>query len=222
MIFVKRSEGAPKALAEGKSEDRYRSGEVVARLVADFYGKCYICETKPVTDPEVEHLHPHKGGAFLERKYDWENLFYSCRHCNMVKARSVYDEGIIDCCKRDPEDALEQCLEGDAVLVGVKDPADAEAVRTAQLIEEVFNSDRTELRSQASAARMDLLQTRMNALYSKLGEYHANPNDPFAKRSIVALLSREEAFAGFTRQYVRSRIKDYPELEGYLECSIGA
>jgi hypothetical protein len=95
-------------------------------------------------------------------------------------------------------------------------------VRTAQLIEEVFNSDRTELRSQASAARMDLLQTRMNALYSKLGEYHANPNDPFAKRSIVALLSREEAFAGFTRQYVRSRIKDYPELEGYLECSIGA
>lgn len=40
---------------------------------------------KILQDPQVEHLLPHKNGKYKERKFDWDNLFWSCGHCNGVK-----------------------------------------------------------------------------------------------------------------------------------------
>ena len=62
-----------------------------------------ICELKNLQDPQVEHLLPHKNGKYPERKFDWNNLFWSCSHCNGIKNQKKYDDGIIDCCKNDPE-----------------------------------------------------------------------------------------------------------------------
>lgn len=38
--------------------------------------------------------------------FEWDNLFWSCGHCNGVKNQEIYDVGIIDCCKVDPEKHL--------------------------------------------------------------------------------------------------------------------
>ena len=115
-------------------------------------------------DPEVEHRLPHKDGRFLERKYDWSNLFYSCGHCNKVKNKQKYDAGIIDCCVRDPELLLEQELIGEDVRVRALNKSDSEACLTAQLIEEVFTSESTPLRTHASDVRLKALQRQMNLL----------------------------------------------------------
>ena len=80
--------------------------DVIDQLAKDFNGKCYICEIKPVQDPQVEHRLPHYNRNIPERVFDWNNLFYSCSHCNSVKNSGKYEEGIIDCCVRDPEDLL--------------------------------------------------------------------------------------------------------------------
>lgn len=96
MVKVERSYPAPSSLQreKKKADGSYSEMDVVKQLEHDFRGKCYICEIKPLMDPEVEHLIPHKGNADL--KFDWDNLFLSCYHCNSVKNQRKYDEGILD------------------------------------------------------------------------------------------------------------------------------
>lgn len=60
----------------------------------------------------MEHLLPHKNGKCPERKFDWENLFWSCGHCNGIKNNGKYDGGIMDCCKYDPEQYLSFQIKG--------------------------------------------------------------------------------------------------------------
>ena len=63
-------------------------------------------ELKGLQDPQIEHLLPHKNGKWPDRKFDWENLFWACGHCNRVKNQKKYEEGILNCCQRDPEEAM--------------------------------------------------------------------------------------------------------------------
>ena len=216
MIAVERSGKEPGALTRSKAADRYRDDEVVEQLFEDFRGKCYICEVYPVNDPEVEHRLPHKGGRYPERKYDWNNLFYCCQHCNLVKSKAKYDAGIIDCCVRDPEKLLRQSLVEDRVIVDALSAKDEEARLTAELIEEVFMTDNPSLRKHAADARLSQLQLRMNALYGKLQEYAEGEDGAFAEQSIAAMLDRGAAFSGFTRCYVREHLCEYPNLEVHL------
>lgn len=217
MIAFERSTEVPRSLLDSVADDRYRNPDVVKQLIKDSGNKCYVCEVSPVEDPEVEHRLPHKGGQHPERKYDWENLFYACRHCNSVKNKPKYEEGIIDCCKRDPERLLHQALVEDRVHVGLLVSDDFEVQRTADLIEDVFMSENPALRKMAAAARLSKLQLRMNALYGVLRKLKKGESDAVNERTAAAMLKREAAFAGFTRCHVRDHIEDYPELAAYLE-----
>lgn len=115
----------------------YGKPDVVKQLKDDFHNKCYICEMKNLQDPEVEHLLPHKNGKYWDRKFDWNNLFWACGHCNKVKNQEKYDAGIIDCCKLDPEQMLFFGLAEDTVEADAKNGDDASAVLTAELVREV-------------------------------------------------------------------------------------
>ena len=108
MVKVERSFPTPDSLAEEKKKANgsYSEPDVIERLAKDFHNKCYICELDKLQDPQVEHLRPHFGGKNIERKFDWNNLFWSCSHCNGVKNQRKYDESIIDCCKLDPEERI--------------------------------------------------------------------------------------------------------------------
>ena len=74
MVKVERSYPAPESLA-AKSSGKYDEPDVIERLKQDFHDKCYICEMKGLQDPVVEHLLPHRRGKYLDRKFDWDNLF---------------------------------------------------------------------------------------------------------------------------------------------------
>ena len=107
MVKCERTFPAPASLAAEKRKGErgnYREPDVVQRLRNDFHDKSYICETPDLQDPQVEHLIPHKGD--LDLKFDWNNLFWSCAHCNSVKNQEKYTGKIIDCCKVDPEQRL--------------------------------------------------------------------------------------------------------------------
>ena len=60
MVKVDRSPEAPASLTieAKKKTGSYNKEDVIDQLAKDFYGKCYICEIKPVQDPEVEHRLP--------------------------------------------------------------------------------------------------------------------------------------------------------------------
>lgn len=215
MVKVERSFPAPESLAEEarKANGKYDRQDVIERLKRDFHNKCYICEMKGLQDPNVEHLLPHKNGKYPERKFDWENLFWSCGHCNGIKNNNKYYEGIIDCCKQDPEKYLSSHLIDNMVVIDVSDIRDEFQNRTALLITEAFSVKNTGMRTYTSDERLRLLQKEMNILYKQLEKLHNNPDSKVILRTICSLLKRESAFAAFKRCYVREHADEYPQLQ---------
>ena len=147
-----------------------------------FFGKCYICEIKPVQDPQVEHLYPHKGN--IDKKFDWNNLFYSCSHCNNV---------------------LE---DGTAVKAMTKDPI---ALKTAELMNEVFNLKNTGIRCCASDVRFKALKGEMMVFFKCLNHYHKHP-DKLSQRYLISLLRKDTLFSSFKRSYLRTHKDIYGDL----------
>ena len=218
MVKVRRSIPAPESLAEEarKKTGRYDKPDVIERLKKDFHNKCYICEMKELQDPNVEHLLPHKNGKYPERKFDWENLFWSCSHCNGVKNSGKYDDGILDCCKDDPEKVLSFSLVNDDVMITILNLGHEIQERTALLITEVFSLKNTGMRTYRSDQRLKLLQKEMNILYKQLEKLHRNPESKVIMQMIKSLLSRDSAFAAFKRCYVREHVNEYPQLQKYV------
>lgn len=219
MVKVERTLPAPASLlTESRKENgNYALTDVVQQLRQDFHDKCYVCEMKNLQDPQIEHLLPHKNGKYKDREFDWKNLFWSCGHCNNVKNQKKYEGQILDCCEVDPEKVLSFNIEMNDVKVLVKDSNDEKAIKTARLVEEVFNLKNTGMRVYKSELRFALLQTEMNVLYINLNKFKENKNSALTLRTLRGLLSRESAFAGFKRCYVREHAKDYPELLEFLK-----
>lgn len=88
-------------LKEAKqSGSPYNTENVNKALKEVFHGKCYICENKEATSYQIEHLIPHRNKN-VELKYDWNNLFWSCAHCNNIKSDKY--ELILDCTQEEVE-----------------------------------------------------------------------------------------------------------------------
>ncbi|MCI8376354.1 MAG: hypothetical protein HFI29_13130 [Lachnospiraceae bacterium] len=220
MIKIERSFPAPSSLAAeaAKNNGSYEKPDVVERLKEDFHNKCYICELKNLQGPQVEHLLPHKNGKYHDRKFDWNNLFWACGHCNGVKNQRKYDSGILDCCKIDPEQKIIFRLkQNDIELLSTMAVPDEETKRTMELVREVFNLRNTGLRVYKSDMRFKELQKEMNCLFDNLEKLKADPKSPLVLRKLRALLKREAAFAAFKRCYVREHLSDYPQLATYIQ-----
>lgn len=210
MIKIERSFPAPASLEIMKKKNRwdYTSKDLTERLQSDFHDKCYICGLKELQSPQIEHLRPHKNGKYPERKFDWNNLFWACGHCNRIKNNNKYDEGIIDCYKCDPELRLVFKLEDMKVYVYAQNKNDAEAVKTAELIYETFNFYNTGIRECESNAIYKKLTEQMDLLYTVLEEYVKAPGSKDIQNKLKALLRQESAFAVFKRNYIRDHLKN--------------
>lgn len=220
MVKIERSFPAPSSLAieARKKSGSYEKPDVVERLVKDFHNKCYICELKNLQDPQVEHLLPHMNGKYPERKFDWNNLFWVCGHCNGVKNKGKYAEGILDCCKSDPELEIAFRLEAGQIKLERLSPQENAAIdRTMSLVWETFNLQNTGMRVYKSEMRMKELQKEMNLLFDNLESLNKNPESKLILRKLKVLLKRESAFAAFKRCYVREHIEKYPQLKEYVQ-----
>lgn len=219
MVKVERSFPAPSSLAveAKKASGSYSQPDVIEQLKKDFHNKCYICEMNDLQDPEVEHLMPHMSGKYLDRKFDWNNLFWACGHCNSVKNQRKYDEKIIDCCKQDPEKIIYFRLQEKDVEVLAKDEKDTKALFTAELVNEVFNLKNTGMRVYKSHMRFQELNKEMNVLYDTLEEMKKKPESRIVLRKLKGLLRRESRFAAFKRNYIRENIEKFPQLATYVE-----
>jgi uncharacterized protein (TIGR02646 family) len=218
MVKVDRTFPAPESLEREskKKTGSYSEPDVVEQLKKDFHNKCYICEINELQDPQVEHLLPHKDGKHPERKFDWNNLFWACGHCNNVKNQRKYDNGIIDCCKEDPEELIYFGLLNEEIQIYARDKENEKAILTAQLVTEVFNLKNTGMRIYKSEQRFQELNQEMNKLYDTLEEMNENPESKFVLRKLKALLRRESKFAAFKRNYIRENQGRFPQLLRYI------
>ena len=211
MVKIKRSFPAPQSLAieKKKVKGSYREADVIERLAKDFNNKCYICELDKLQDPQVEHLRSHFGGKDIERKFDWNNLFWSCSHCNNVKNQRKYDDCIIDCCNSDPEERIYFRLQGGKTDIKAVNSMDYDAQMTSELVDEVFNLKNSGMRVYKSEYRFNELNKEMNKLYDTLDELAQKPKSIFAMKKLQALIRKESRFAGFKRCYIREKEPQY-------------
>ena len=216
MIYVKRTAEPPVSLAIEKARPNgsCRQPDVVNQLYSDFHGKCYLCEMDELQSIEVEHLRPHHNGAERDRMFDWNNLFYSCPHCNSVKNRKEYEEDVIDCCAVDPETIIHQeFLDGKVTVSSLADTAAAQ--KTASLVEDCFELRNTAIRTLECQTKVRALQQTMTILYKALDKYQTAHTEKTV-RTLKAMLSRNYKFSGFTRTYVREHLDTYPDLAPYV------
>jgi uncharacterized protein (TIGR02646 family) len=187
------------------SERDYRSDPVISILNDDCRGKCYICEIKAPTSLNVEHRVPHKGN--LKLKYDWNNLFMSCDHCNRVKSDKY--EGIIDPSKVDPEKFISLSLvTGDLrPEINVDMIADLAGVaETIALLEQTYCANSPAARRLECGNLRALVMKEMSDFHNVLENYRREPNLEIKEglRGIIAdNISRSSSFAAFKRKIVR-------------------
>jgi hypothetical protein len=203
MINIIKSQPEPACLAieKGKVNGDYKCGDVLARITIDFHNKCYICEDKEPTSINVEHFIAHEGDKNL--KFDWNNLFFACGHCNNTKLAKY--NNLLNCI--DPSHTILEWIKFDIKpfpkeLANITAIAtDAKTVETVTLLNEVYNGT-TELKTiEASNLRNRLLneiREFQKALF-KYMEYEAVDEGYAADllRDIRRRLLPSAAFAAF-------------------------
>lgn len=166
MFNVKKFDTSPESLKEKK---HYDGEDVYNQLRIDFHDKCYICETPQPLSINIEHFISHKNKD-ENKKYDWNNLYFSCGRCNNIKG-ARYDD-IIDCCDENmdvhkairllpPRTPHASNLEISARLNDLK------VHKTVELLSEVYNNSNT-INKEVSA---EFLRERIFQQYVSLYKY---------------------------------------------------
>jgi hypothetical protein len=206
MIYFEKSQPAPESLAieKQKQSGTWRTQEVIDRVSADFKHKCYICESQKPNTINIEHFIPHQDNHDL--KFDWNNLFYACGHCNGIKL-AKYDN-ILNCTK------VEDDVEG-KIGYNIKDEFpkfkvavtaienDTRSTQTAALLNAVFEGTTAEKRQEAAYIR-ERLQHELLIFRDLILQYRKDPNDSATKNGIKAHLDSSSAFTAFKRAIIKS------------------
>lgn len=213
-----RSKKAEDSLQIAKTKNSsYNTPEVNAALREMFYGKCYICENKQATSYQIEHLIPHRGEA--ELKYDWNNLFLACAHCNNTKLGKY--EPIIDCTKENVEEKIAFRKKGyfgtEEKLVFDMLDTEIETQNTVRLLREVYYGTTPQKEVEAKILRK-LLRKELSQFKEYVREYQEAEDEE--KRDLECLLKQQlqdsSPFAAFKRWLIRDHKETYAELLEYF------
>lgn len=218
---TEKAEAAKKALEEAKSrKSTCNTKEVNEALQDTFCGKCYICESKDAASFQIEHLVPHKGNDDL--KYDWNNLFWACAHCNNTKLAS-YDP-ILDCTREPVDELIAFRKEG---YFGIEEKWIFEALEerqevnnTVQLLEAVYYGTTPQKKIEAK-----ILRRKLRIELSKFKEYvrEYEEAEDYEKEGLLCQIKKElkasSSFTAFKRWIIRDNRKHYPELAELIYVS---
>ena len=199
MIKLTKRPTPPKPIT---NEEHYRNDPNLNALIEDCLGKCYICENDKLTTLNVEHLIPHHGDDTL--KYDWNNLFLSCGHCNSIKGDKFDD--ILDPTKCDPEDNISLSLTVNSLIENVEVNAlshDKSTQQTAKLLSLVYNGGTTAIKEVECAVLRNEISTCLARFFQYIEGYRSEPNEDYDV-IIKKEISRASSFAAFKRGIIRN------------------
>ncbi len=222
MIKIERKETekarkAVQSLQKAKSsKSSYNTPEVNAALREMFHGKCYLCENKESTSFQIEHM--YSCGKNPELKYDWNNLFLVCAHCNNTKLDKY--EPILDCTKENIEEAIAFRKKGyfgteEELVFEVLDFTD-ETLNTQRLLKEIYYGSTPQKKMEAKILRK-ILRKELSQFKEYVREYQEAEDEE--KEDLKCLLKQQlgdaSAFAAFKRWLIRDNEEVYPELAVY-------
>lgn len=221
MIEVSRTYPAPSVLEieKSKPKGKYNVKEVVEQLGKDFCNKCYLCESKGET-LNIEHLKSHRENKDL--KFDWDNLFLSCGHCNNIKL-ALFDN-ILDCTKEKIRDKISFKMDPyPKAKVEVKGLSDEDKVnKTVELLEKIYNGTSPLKQLDSNNLRKRLLKNLMDfqmLLIDYFDSIESKDEDEseFYRRRIKLQLGKNSEFAAFKRCVISDIPDLYDEFKEYIE-----
>ena len=222
MVYFEKTQPAPPCLEteKAKAAGDYKCGNVLDNIKSDFKNKCYICEYKEPVTINVEHFRPHKDDKDL--KFSWNNLFWSCGHCNNIKSDRFTD--LIDCTDlaEDIENRVKVYIKPfpkEKVIIEALDH-NPSTETTVNLLNAVYNGT-TKLKTiEASNLRSSILSEikdfqRYLFLYFEDG--FADEDKILFLANIKKHLSRSSNFTAFKRSIVRENEVMKDEFEKYFD-----
>lgn len=216
MYNVNRSFPEPQSLKTEKLKvsGKYNSEDVLERLVEDFFNKCYLCEEKEISGINVEHLKPHKGD--IDKKFQWENLFLVCPHCNNTKLGN--DDEILDCTNQNHKvyDWIEYNFTSfPKTKVELKVINNIDIVNnTVNLLDKIFNGSTVNKKLEAENIKKKIMR-EIQIFQEAIIKYNSNPSTENIE-IIKEMLSKKSAFSAFKRWIIKNNLK-YQELEKYFD-----
>lgn len=198
-----------------ESGKTYNTENVNAALIEAFHGKCYICENKAATSYQIEHLIPYRGNQNL--KYDWQNLFWSCAHCNNIKLDKY--EPILDCTKENVEKLIAFRKKGyfgtDEILEFIPLVEDNEAVEnTIALLEDAYYGTTPQKKFEARVIRKEL-RRELSEFKEYVREYQEAENEE-EKEDAEILIKKELKDSSAFKRWLIWDNGIYSELEKYI------
>ena len=212
MVFFEKSQPAPKSL---EAKRCYRGEDVLIRLEEDFKNKCYLCEQKEPTSINVEHFVPHRENENL--KFDWNNLFFSCSHCNNTKS-DKYDN-LLNCIVEtdDVENKLKYIF-----IAFPKKQVQIEATEqseksknTKNLLLDIYNGT-TPLKKLESANLRKHLFNEIEVFQTLLQDFQKTKSEN-SKNAILVHINRASSFTAFKRWIIKDSPKLKMEFEQYFD-----
>ena len=216
MYNVDRSFPEPQSLKTEKLKvsGKYNSEDVLERLVEDFFNKCYLCEEKEISGINVEHLKPHKGD--IDKKFQWENLFLVCPHCNNTKLGN--EDEILDC--TNPSHKIYDWIEYKftsfpKTKVELKIINNIDIVNnTVTLLDKIYNGSTVNKKFEADNIKKKIMR-EIQSFENLIFEYVYNSKKELVEE-IKEKLSRKSAFSAFKRWIIKNNAR-YKELEKYFD-----
>lgn len=216
MYNVDRSFPEPQSLKieKLKISGKYNSEDVLERLVEDFFNKCYLCEEKEISGINVEHLKPHKGD--IDKKFQWENLFLVCPHCNNTKLGN--EDEILDC--TNPSHKVYEWIEYNftsfpKTKVELKIINNIDIVNnTVTLLDKIYNGSTVNKKFEADNIKKKIMR-EIQSFENLIFEYVYNSKKELVEE-IKEKLSRKSAFSAFKRWIIKNNAR-YKELEKYFD-----
>ncbi len=225
MVYFEKSQPAPKCLAveKAKANGNYNCDDVIDRLIFDFKNKCYICEQANISSTQTEHFEPHKGD--INKKFDWNNLFWSCNHCNNTKSDKYFP--LLNCTIK--EDSVETRLHYKAINFPLDDiqiielDEDIKTLNTKALLLAIYNGI-TDRKQREAENIKSLLLDEIILFQTALQGYYKNRFDISVQKkylnAIEEHLSRNSAFTAFKRWIVRERAVYTKDFGHFLEDTL--
>ncbi len=219
MFNVTRPDQTPSSLAAKRS---YTEPDVLYALNAMFLGKCYICETKDPLSLNVEHFEAHQGD--IDKKFDWNNLFFCCARCNNIKRDSF--NSLIDCTDS-AIDALRSIKHIAPITPNpnriVIQPTNnyPKTVETAKLIEKVFNDQNTANKKISLISLKMRLYKRYSLLFKHINTYidpdKLETERQYAFEHLKQMMKKEQEYSAFIRWAVLDDTSLCEKLEMYID-----
>jgi len=218
MFNIVRKYPAPLSLA---SKVRYDSDDVLLDLKEIFFNKCYLCESKDPQSVNVEHFDPHQGD--VNKKFNWDNLFFACARCNNIKLAKF--KNIINC--SDPNTSAWQLIKllpprspGGNVEVFAMN-ANASTLETRRLLDDIYNSEEKSMNKRMTARYLrKSIYAKVRRFLDYAERYYNDETPAENRREALAtmkemMLSKQE-FSAFLRWITM----DDKDLSVLLQASI--